>query len=247
MAFLRARDVSIEFPIYRGGSRSLRKTVLAASTRGNLVRGAHDRVLVRALSSITLDIGDGDRLGIVGANGAGKSTLLKMLAGIYEPTQGRLFSSGRVTALLDPSVGLDPNATGRENIFMRGMYLGIHPRRMRGHVDDIAEFTEMAVYLDMPVRTYSAGMMVRLSFAVSTCVPTDILLMDEWLAAGDAQFQAKAKARMADYVDRASILVLATHSAQLLEDWCTHGLLLRNGTLVAAGPIKEILARYEAQ
>ncbi len=221
--------------------------MLAASTRGNLARDAADRVVVRALNGITIDIADGDRLGVVGANGAGKSTLLKMLAGIYEPTGGRLFSSGRVTALLDPSVGLDPNSTGRENIFMRGMYLGIHPREMRAYVDDIADFTEMAVYLDMPVKTYSAGMMVRLSFAVSTCIPTDILLMDEWLAAGDAHFLAKAKARMADYVGRSSILVLATHSAQLLKDWCRRGVLLENGTIAAVGPIEDILARHDGR
>src|SRR5665213_1752692 len=135
MPYLRPRDVAIEFPMYRGSSRSLKKTMLAASTRGNLARDAHDRVTVRALDDITFDIEDGDRVGIVGANGAGKSTILKMLAGIYEPIRGRLLSSGHVTALLDPSVGLDPNSTGRENIILRGMYLGVHPRQMRVYVD----------------------------------------------------------------------------------------------------------------
>ncbi|HZT52074.1 MAG TPA: ABC transporter ATP-binding protein [Stellaceae bacterium] len=247
MAYLRPRAVSVEFPIYRGSSRSLKKTMLAASTRGNLARDASDRVMVRALSDITLDIEDGERVGVVGANGAGKSTLLKMLAGIYEPVRGRLFSEGRVTALLDPSVGLDPNATGRENILMRGMYLGIHPRQMRGYVDDIADFTEMALYLDMPVRSYSAGMMIRLAFAASTCIPTEILLMDEWLAAGDAHFLAKAHRRMAEYVSRSSILVLASHSQPLLENWCRRGILLENGRITAEGSIAEVAARYAAR
>jgi len=245
MSYLRPRDVSIEFPIYRGSSRSLKKTMLAASSRGNLARDASDRITVRALDGVTCDIEDGERVGVVGANGAGKSTLLKMLAGIFEPVRGRLFSSGRVTALLDPSVGLDPNSTGRENILLRGMYLGVHPKQMRAHVDDVADFTEMALYLDMPVRTYSAGMMIRLSFAVSTCISTEILLMDEWLAAGDAHFLAKAHERMARYVGGSSILVLASHSMPLLKSWCERGILLEQGRIAAMGPIGEIVARYE--
>src|SRR5207248_11745880 len=147
------------------------------TTQGNLARDAHDRSTVLALSDITLDIEHGDRLAIIGANGAGKSTLLKVLAGIYEPTRGQLHASGRISALLTASVGLNPEATGRENIITRGMFMDVHPREMRGKVDEIAEFTELGYYIDMPVRTYSTGMMIRLCFALATSVQPQILLI----------------------------------------------------------------------
>jgi homopolymeric O-antigen transport system ATP-binding protein len=241
---IRLRNVSVDFPIYQGGSRSLKKALIAASTQGNLGRDAFDRVTVHALKDITLDLKSGDRLGIIGANGAGKSTLLKVLAGIYEPTSGRIISSGHVSALLDVSVGLNPEATGRENVFLRGMYVGIHPAQMRSHVKEIAEFTELGHYLDMPVRTYSAGMMVRLAFAISTCIPPEILIMDEWLSAGDASFIAKAHRRMHEFVSSSSILVLASHSFPLITEWCNRGLLLDNGQVASMGSVTEVIAAY---
>jgi ABC-type polysaccharide/polyol phosphate transport system ATPase subunit len=245
LAFLRLRNLTVEFPIYQGSSRSLKKALLATSTQGNLARDALDRINVRALNQLTFDIENGERLAIIGPNGAGKTTLLKVLAGIYEPTQGRLLSEGKISALLDTSVGLNPDATGRENIVLRGMYLNIHPREMRARAGAIAEFTELGHYLDMPVRTYSAGMMIRLAFAISTCIPPEILVMDEWLAAGDAHFLAKAQQRMEEFVRDSSILVLASHSMPLLERWCNRAILLQQGRLVAAGPVTEIVARYQ--
>ncbi len=244
MAYLRLRNLSVEFPLYLGGSRSLKKALLAASSQGNVGRDALDRVTVRALNQLTLDIEDGDRLAVIGGNGAGKTTLLRVLAGIFQPTQGRLFASGRVSALLNPSVGLDPDSTGRENILLRGVYLGIHPREMRPRIDEVARFAELGSFLDMPVRTYSAGMMIRLAFAVSTCVPTEILLMDEWLSAGDAHFLARARERMANFVRISKIMVLATHSMALAEEWCNRGLLLDQGRVIASGPVHEVVALY---
>lgn len=244
MAFLRLRDVSVDFPIYQGSSRSLKKSLLATTTQGNLARDAFDRVNVRALNGLTLDIEDGDRIGVVGLNGAGKTTLLKVLAGIYEPTRGRLYASGKISAILDASVGLNVDATGRENIVLRGMYMGIHPREMRKRADEIAAFTELDRYLDMPVRTYSAGMMVRLAFAISTCVPPEILVMDEWLSAGDAHFLAKAQRRMENFVRHSCILVLASHTMELLDQWCNRGIYLQEGRIVAAGGIKDVIRAY---
>ena len=244
-ASLRLRDVSVEFPIYSGGSRSLKKLLFHTTTVGNLARDARDRISVMALSGITLDIAHGDRLAIIGANGAGKSTLLKVLAGIYAPTGGRLHAEGRVSALLTASVGLNPDATGKENIVTRGMYMDVPPRAMRAHVDEIAEFTELGYYIDMPVRTYSAGMMVRLCFAVATSVSPEILLMDEWLAAGDATFLAKARRRMEEFVSATSIMVLASHSMALLREWCNRAILLERGRVVAMGGVDEIAGFYE--
>jgi len=244
LSFLHLRNVCVDFPIYQGSSRSLKKALLATSTHGNLGRDALDRINIRALSEVSIDIVNGDRVGLVGLNGAGKTTLLKVLAGVFEPTEGRLVASGNVSSLLDTQVGLNADATGHENIILRGMYMGIHPREMRERAPEVAAFTELGHYLDMPVRTYSAGMMIRLAFAISTCIPPDILIMDEWLTAGDAQFLEKAQRRIEDFVRGSSILVLASHSTELVERWCNRGILLHHGHVMTVGPIKEVIAAY---
>ncbi|HVC53704.1 MAG TPA: ABC transporter ATP-binding protein [Stellaceae bacterium] len=245
MALVSLRGVSVEFPIYSGSSRSLKKVLLHATTQGNIAKDAHDRVAVLALSDIDLDIRHGDRLALVGANGAGKSTLLKVLAGIYEPSRGRVHAEGRVSALLTASVGLNPEATGRENIVMRGMYMDIHPRQIRARINEIGDFTELGYHLDMPVRTYSAGMVIQLCFAVTTAFPPEILLMDEWLAAGDAGFLIKARKRMEEIVAGTSILVLASHTMPLLEEWCNRAILLDQGRIIAAGSVADITRQYQ--
>ena len=244
LSFLRLRNVCVDFPIYQGSSRSLKRALLATSTHGNLARDALDRINVRALSDVSIDILNGDRVGLIGLNGAGKTTLLKLLGGVYEPSQGRIVSSGSISSLLDTNVGLNSDATGRENIILRGMYMGIHPQEMRTRVDEVAAFTELGHYIDMPVRTYSAGMMIRLAFSISTCVPPDILIMDEWLTAGDAQFLDKAQRRVEEFVRGSSILVLASHSTQLVEQWCNRVILLHQGRVVTMGPVKEVVAAY---
>jgi len=247
MSFLRARKLSVEFPIYQGGSRSLKKALLASSTQGNLGRDAYDRINVRALDELSFDFENGDRVGLIGANGAGKTTLLKVLAGLYEPTRGRLYAGGRVTSMLDVSVGLNPDATGRENIVLCGMYINIHPRSMRQRIDEIAEFTDLGRYIDMPVRTYSAGMMFRLAFSVATSIPPEILLMDEWMGAGDAQFLGKAQQRLEELVRGSSILVLASHNLDLLDVWCNRGILLQHGRIAGTGDIKDVIEVYRNQ
>src|SRR6266545_533211 len=246
MAFLRLRNLSVEFPMYQGSSRSLKKLLVATTTYGNLARDATDRINVLALNDLTLDIEDGDRLALIGANGAGKTTLLRVLAGIYHPSRGQLYSSGRISALLDVAVGLNPDATGRENIILRGMYMDIHPREMRARVDEVVAFAGLGPYLDMPVRTYSAGMAVRLSFAVSTCIRPEILIMDEWLAAVDERFLEKAHRRLADFIGGSNIVVLATHSMKLLREWCNRGIVLEQGRVVFEGGIDDAIDAYHA-
>lgn len=245
MSYLRLRGLSVEFPIYQGSSRSLKKSLLAKTTNGNIAKDVRDRLNILALSDISLDIEEGDRLAVLGRNGAGKSTLLKVLAGIYEPSRGRVYASGRVSALLTASVGLNPDATGRENIVLRGMYMDIHPREMRSRIDAIAEFTELGYHLDLPVRTYSSGMVIRLCFAIATSVRPEILLLDEWLAAGDAGFLNKARRRMEEFVSGSSILVLASHSLPILQEWCNRAILLEQGRIVAMGGVSEIAAAYQ--
>jgi ABC-type polysaccharide/polyol phosphate transport system ATPase subunit len=245
MAYLRGLKLGVDFPLYQGSSRSLKKAILATSTQGNFARDALDRVTIRALDDLTFNFEEGDRIGLIGANGAGKTTFLKVLSGIYEPTRGRLMAAGHVSTLLDVTVGLNPEATGRENVVLRGMYMGIRPRDMRTHIDDVAEFSELGSYLDMPVRTYSAGMNVRLAFAISTCVLPEILLMDEWLSAGDARFLHKAQARAVAFVKSSNILVLASHSMDLLREWCNRGIYLAQGRIAAEGAINDVIAAYE--
>jgi len=243
MASINLRNVSVEFPIYQAGARSLKKLLIAGTTRGNLARDAHDRVMVRALHDISLSIENGERVGLIGANGAGKTTLLKVLAGIYKPTFGRVHITGHTTALINSSVGLNADATGRENIILRGLYMDIHPRDMYERIEQVAEFTELGTYLDMPVRTYSAGMMVRLAFAVSTCVRPEILILDEWMTAGDAHFLEKAQRRMEEFVTQSSILVLASHSFEMITEWCRRAVFLKNGMIEAIGPVDEVVAQ----
>ncbi|MDE1150798.1 MAG: ABC transporter ATP-binding protein [Azospirillaceae bacterium] len=245
MASLHLQDLTVEFPIYQASGRSLKKALFAAPIGTNLARDSSDRLQIRALNHLNLTIEKGDRVGLIGPNGSGKTTLLKTLAGIYEPTSGALHTQGRISALLDVSLGLNPDATGRENVLLRGMYMGIHPKEMQGHVEEVIEFTELGPYIDMPVRTYSAGMMLRLAFATSTCIEPEILLMDEWLAAGDSHFLSKAQKRMEDFVQRSSLMVLASHSIELLAKWCNKGLYLRNGNVIAYGPLAEVAEIYQ--
>ena len=241
---LQLAGVTVDFPVYRADARSLKNDLLHKTTGGRIGRGAGNRLSVRALEDVTLALERGDRIGLVGANGAGKTTLLRVLAGVYEPTQGWVHRRGQVASLCDLSLGIDPGATGYENIVVRGMFLGLSLAEVRDLTGEIAAFTELGDYLAMPVQTYSAGMMLRLAFAVCTCIEPEILLMDEWIGVGDAAFVEKAERRLEEFVDRAGILVLASHNPVLLERICTIGVLLDAGRVVASGQIGEVLREY---
>ena len=240
---LRVVGVTVDFPVYNADSRSLKNDLLRKSTGGRIGHRA-GHLLVRALENVDLALERGDRVGLIGANGAGKTTLLRVLAGVYQPTLGRVECRGQVASLFNISIGIDPDATGYENIMVRGMFLGLTPAEIRERTDEIAAFTELGEYLAMPVHTYSAGMMLRLAFAVCTCIEPEILLMDEWIGVGDAAFVEKAERRLEEFVDRAGILVLASHSPALLERTCAKGVLLDAGQVRAFGPIGEVLREY---
>jgi lipopolysaccharide transport system ATP-binding protein len=168
----------------------------------------------------------------VGHNGSGKTTLLRVLAGAYEPVSGSIAVSGRVASMLSIILGMDPESTGYENIFLRAAIMGLKPRDVPPLVEEICEFSELGDYVDMPVRTYSTGMSMRLAFAISTSVPADIILMDEWLAVGDKDFRAKAQQRLRRMLDQAKILVLASHDERLIRDNCNRIMRLEHGNLV---------------
>lgn len=244
MVNLELESVTVAFPIYSASMRSLKHRILHHGTGGRIARDIGNRLCVRALDNVDLSFEHGDRVGLVGCNGAGKTTLLRVLAGAYEPTTGHVRRLGRTAALLNISLGIDPEATGYENIMMRGLFLGLKPQEVRARMEEVAAFTELGDYLDMPVHTYSSGMRLRLAFAVCTCFDPEILLMDEWLSVGDRIFVDKARRRLEDFMDRAGILVVASQNLLLLERICTKGVLLDAGKVKACGPIKEVLREY---
>lgn len=245
MARIRVDQVSVQFPIYNANTRSLKTRLMHLTTGGRIGRDAGNRVCVEALRDVILSFEHGDRVALVGHNGAGKTTLLRVLAGIYEPSRGAVYCEGRVVPLFDMSLGMDPEATGFENIMLRGRFLGLTPAELRARMDEIAAFTELGDYLAMPARTYSTGMMFRLAFAVCTSIEPEIMLLDEWIGTGDAAFVQKASHRLNDFIGRAGILIVASHSTKLVEQNCNKGVLLRSGKVEAVGPIGDVLRAYE--
>jgi lipopolysaccharide transport system ATP-binding protein len=232
MVHVTAQDIVVDFPIYGSQSRSFKKTFINAATGGLLARDAGERLVVRALNGLTFELHEGDRIGLVGHNGSGKSTLLRVLTGAYEPVSGSVDVSGRVASMLSITLGMDLEATGYENIFLRAAIMGLPEKKTQLLVDEIIEFSELGDYIGMPFRTYSSGMAMRLAFAISTSVPGDIILMDEWLSVGDASFAEKAKKRIDHMLGQAKILVLASHNEDLIKKTCNRILRLDHGKMV---------------
>jgi lipopolysaccharide transport system ATP-binding protein len=235
--------VSIDFPLYHASARSLKKMVFR-TVAGRMASDAKQRVVVQALRDISFTLQSGDRLGLIGTNGAGKTTLLRCLAGIYEPGQGRVSVRGSLNALLDPNLGMNPELTGRENIMLRGLYNGLSRAAIRQLEEDVQDFAELGDFMDLPVRIFSSGMVVRLGFALATAIRPQVLLMDEWFLAGDANFMDKARVRLEDMVRGAEILVLSTHNTDVIMSWCNRVLWMDQGRIRDDGPPQEVLARY---
>lgn len=242
MTMIMLDEVSVDYPVFGADGESLKKTLTAAATGGRIGRGTGITV-VEALRHITLELRDGDRLGVVGHNGSGKSTLLQTLAGVYPPTRGSYIHSGSIASLVNPMLGIEREATGFENIMIRGLVLGMNRRMIRQLTPEITEFSGLGDYLHMPVHTYSTGMLMRLAFSITTSIRADILLMDEWLSVGDAEFRQQAEERIRALVSQSGILVIASHSAELIARECTrvielaHGLVVRDEAIAAAYPV----------
>ena len=243
MASLVARGLSVDFPIYHGNSRSLKRHVFARAS-GRLQQDEKSRIVVNALRDISLDLRSGDRLGLIGGNGAGKTTLLRTLAGIYEPVHGRIEIEGRVGALLDANLGMNYDLTGRENIALRGLYNGLSRVEIEQLERDVEAFAELGDFLDLPMRFYSAGMNVRLGFALATAIKPEVLLMDEWLLAGDAAFMEKASLRLETVVRQAEVLVLSSHAPAIILNWSTRVIRMEQGRIIDDGPPQEVMDRY---
>jgi len=231
MAHISIENLTVEFAIFGANARSLKNKILSQATGGRIMAGARDIITVRAIDHMNLEINDGDRIGLVGHNGSGKTTLLRVLAGIYKPNGGAITIEGRVGALLDTHAGMDPESTGIENIYLRGYMLGMTRREIAAKLDEIAAFTELGEFLELPMRTYSAGMSARLAFAVSTAMHHDILLVDEGLGAGDPEFQKKARQRVEGLFDRTPIIILASHSEAMISAFCNRRVQLDHGVI----------------
>jgi ABC-2 type transport system ATP-binding protein/lipopolysaccharide transport system ATP-binding protein len=244
MASVSLEQVTVEFPIYNACARSLKGELFRRTVGGKIQANSDSRVSVQALCGVNLRLSDSDRLGLLGHNGAGKSTLLRVIAGIYEPPIGRVRIDGTVASLTDIMMGMDLECTGYDNIILRGVFLGMKVKDIQKRVPEIEEFTELGEFLKLPLRTYSSGMMLRLAFAVTTTVTPEILIMDEMIGAGDAAFVSKAQVRLDRMISNSPILVLASHSADLIRRFCNTAAMMQGGRIVRLGPVEEVIAAY---
>jgi lipopolysaccharide transport system ATP-binding protein len=238
--------VTLDYALYSVRAKSLRNAVLNMAVGGKLLKAQNDVTVLRAISNVSFKVTEGDRLGLVGHNGSGKTSMLKVLSGVYEPSVGRVKVNGRISSMISMSIGLDPEASGLQNIKNLAMMQMMPKRELEKRLPEIIEFSDLGAFIHMPFKTYSAGMMARLTFAVATSMDADILIMDEWMGAGDADFQKKARARMNSFVDNAKIVVLATHDFSLVKAVCNKVLVMDGGRAVFFGPVEEWAASEAA-
>jgi lipopolysaccharide transport system ATP-binding protein len=233
------RDLSIRFPVYGADQRSLKKHLARIAIGGRLgAKGGLSAPVVSALSNVSFELGPGDRLALVGPNGSGKTTLLRVMAGVYAPDDGSVETVGKVASLLDLSLGLQPTASGYENIYLRGLISGLTKRQIEEKTAEIEAFSGLGAFLGLPLKTYSSGMMARLAFAVATSVDADILMMDEWIAVGDAEFRTAARQRLLGLMEKAHIMVLASHEMRLIKGLCNKFVHLEHGVASPVMPIE---------
>lgn len=240
MASITLENVDLCFHVRRRGRVPLKEYLIRRMFR----RAVNPIMEVRALQNVSLDVREGDRLGIIGHNGAGKSTLLRLMGGVYPPTSGRRAVEGRISSLYDFTLGFQPEMTGWENIALRGYLQGETPQSVRAKLNEIAEFSELGEFLDMPVRHYSSGMLIRLGFSISTAIEPEILLIDEVLSAGDLAFQNKARRRMKRLIDRAQMMALVSHDLEMIASLCNRLVWMESGRVRQIGKAAVVLADY---
>lgn len=243
MASIKLQNVSFSYPVYGAVGRSLKVTVMRQAVGGSL--SADPGVVhVNALRDISLELKAGDRLGLIGHNGAGKSSLLRLLAGLAHPDAGSVEIEGRVVPLIERGLGINPELTGHANIELPLRLLGAKSSEIKAAKQDIPEWTGLGPYMNMPVRIYSDGMKARLMFALSTAIAADILLLDEWISAGDAAFVEQAQVRLEGYLARTGIVVLATHNLDLVTRICTRAAWMEGGRLIGVGEPRPMVEAY---
>jgi lipopolysaccharide transport system ATP-binding protein len=244
MANIKLSSVSLDIPIYGTSARSFKKSFLSLTTGGIIKFSEKNIINVRALDNITLNISKGDRIGLIGHNGAGKSTLLRLLSGIYHPTAGSINVTGDITSIIDINAGLEAELTGMDNIYLKCTHNGLKRSEIKDIIKDIAEFSDLGQYLNMPLRTYSSGMQLRLSFAIATAFSPDILLIDEVIGVGDTNFQAKAKIRIAKIVKKTQILFVSSHDLNIIKSYCNKCLWLEKGKVKLFSDVDSCVEQY---
>lgn len=245
MTHIKISNAFVRYPLYSSSrQRSLLTFAAHKASFGRVAREAGDITVIRALNGVSVDIEEGDRLALFGRNGSGKTTFLKMCAGLILPDEGSVSIRGSHAAIINPGAGLDPEKTGAENVDYIGRLLGVSKRQRADLLEEVAEFTELGDFMYLPVRTYSAGMMVRLLFAMATSIERDIIIADEVLGAGDALFVEKAASRVQSMFDRAKLLVIATHSGEIAQQMCNRAIWLDSGRVMMAGSPEEVWDAY---
>jgi ABC-type polysaccharide/polyol phosphate transport system ATPase subunit len=248
MAYIEFSDVCVDFPVFSSQARGLINSIVRFDRfRQDRIEKDGAGLCVHALRDINIRLSAGDRVGLIGRNGAGKTTLLRVMSGVYEPERGEIRSQGNISALTDLLLGIDPEASGYDFIITRGIVMGLSKKQARELFTDVEEFTELGDYLHLPIRSYSSGMLLRLAFAVSTAIAPDILLMDEMIGVGDAQFIQRAHVRLEKLMRRVQILVLASHNEEILRSFCDQGIVMSEGRVDFQGAMADCLAYHAAR
>lgn len=228
---IEAKNLTLSFPIYGQRSKSLRRHVANYATGGR-ISSFDDVSIVKALDDVNFQWNEKDIVGIMGHNGSGKTSLLRVIAGIYFPTSGSININGSTASMLNINIGVDNDATGLENIYIKCWLMGLKNKDINNKIEDIIDFSELGDFINMPIRTYSSGMLMRLFFAISTCFYRDIIIMDEWLSVGDSSFEKKANERLMNIIDKAKLIVIASHNQKLIDSFCTRKFILEKGRIV---------------
>lgn len=231
MALVKLENVTLEYPIYSSKSMSLRNTLLRIGTGGVLKKDDSDIIKIKALNDVSFELREGDSVGVIGHNGAGKTTLLRTISGNYKPTSGEVITKGSIKSIIDLGAGMDPELSGYENIKRINLLNGYSLKDIKEEMSNIEEFTDLGGFLDLPVRTYSSGMIMRLMFAISTSFSPEILIIDEMFGTGDESFQKKAQKRIEGLIDNSKIFIFSSHSMDLINKYCNKILFLDHGNL----------------
>jgi lipopolysaccharide transport system ATP-binding protein len=237
-------NASVSFPVFNVKTHSLKNKIIK-SVMGNIISNNQDKVVhIDALKNINIKIESGERIGVIGGNGSGKSTFLRLCSRIYKPSTGSIDIKGDISSLINVNVGIDPESTGRENIKLRLIMLGYNNNQINELLNQIIEFAELNQFIEFPFYTYSTGMQMRLAFATSVFIKPEILIMDEWLATGDKDFQEKAEKKLNNIIENSKILILASHSKDLILKTCTRVIWLENGVIKKDGNTEETIQGY---
>lgn len=244
MTHIKLRNIDLTIPVFDVTNRSLKRKILSVASRRRFGSDGSGQIHINVLKNFSLEINEGDRIAVLGRNGAGKTSFLRLLNGVYPPTNGSLDVSGKVNSLIDISLGINENSTGRENIFLRGALIGMSRDDIVEKMEEIINWADLESFIDLPLRTYSTGMQLRLAFSIATLIVPEILILDEWLSVGDAEFAQKAEKRTHELIHQSQIFIVATHSEHVARNFCNRAIWVDGGEIVMDGPSDIVADKY---